>query len=195
MTVEVARRGPPPGSVPAAAGLRRLFAPRRLRLWVDFFSNKNGLYAVNNRTGAAAVEQWLPREPGVVLELGGGLGSGAIALLEQLGGRLDSGWLAGGEYDAVLICQLPDQAGAAALSMAAAAAGAVKTIKTTPLMTVEESLDALQRAAAVHSQTSGRTPPAAGLPVPRSKPVAYKDIFSSRLQQIKERMGKIVTGR
>jgi uncharacterized protein with GYD domain len=120
---------------------------------------------------------------------------GLRPLLEQLGGRLDSGWLAGGEYDAVLICQLPDQAGAAALSMAAAAAGAVKTIKTTPLMTVEESLDALQRAAAVHSQTSGRTPAAAGLPVPRSKPVAYKDIFSSRLQQIKERMGKIVTGR
>ncbi|HZP37630.1 MAG TPA: class I SAM-dependent methyltransferase [Methylomirabilota bacterium] len=74
----------------AVAGEEVLFAPRRLRLWVDFFSNRNGLYAVNNRTGAAAVEQWLPRDPGVVLELGGGLGSGALAVLEQLGaaGRL-----------------------------------------------------------------------------------------------------------
>ncbi len=67
-----------------------LFSPRRLRLWVDYFSNDNGQYALNNRIGAAAVEQWLPREGGVVLELGGGLGSGAIALLERLtsAGRL-----------------------------------------------------------------------------------------------------------
>ena len=67
-----------------------LFSPRRLRLWVDYFSNDNGQYALNNRIGAAAVEQWLPRDGGVVLELGGGLGSGAIALLERLAsaGRL-----------------------------------------------------------------------------------------------------------
>ena len=67
-----------------------LFSPRRLRLWIDYFSNDHGLYAVNNRLGALAVEQWLPRSGGVVLELGGGLGSGAMALLERLeaGGRL-----------------------------------------------------------------------------------------------------------
>jgi len=72
------------------AGEDVLFSPRRLRLWVEYFSNQNGLYAVNNRLGAVAVEQWLPREGGVVLELGGGLGSGAVALLEGLraAGRL-----------------------------------------------------------------------------------------------------------
>src|SRR5262249_29176490 len=76
----------------AVAGEEVLFSPRRLRLWVNYFSNDNGLYAVNNRTGAAAVEQWLPRDGGVVLELGGGLGSGALALLERLGaaGRLSA---------------------------------------------------------------------------------------------------------
>ena len=62
-----------------------LFSPGRLRLWVDYFSNQNGLYAVNNRIGAAAVEQWLPLGGGVIVELGGGLGSGAIAVLERLG--------------------------------------------------------------------------------------------------------------
>ena len=48
------------------------------------------MYAVNNLTGAAAVERWFPPDGGVVLELGGGLGSGAIALLERLeaAGRL-----------------------------------------------------------------------------------------------------------
>lgn len=63
-----------------------LFSPRRLRLWIDYFSNDNGLYVVNNRLGALAVEQWLPRSGGVVLEVGGGLGSGALALLERLEG-------------------------------------------------------------------------------------------------------------
>jgi SAM-dependent methyltransferase len=72
-------------------GEQVLFAPRRLRLWVDYFSNDNGLYAVNNRVGAVAVEQWLPRSGGVVLELGGGLGSAALALLDRLeaAGRLE----------------------------------------------------------------------------------------------------------
>ena len=61
-----------------------LFAPRRLRLWVDYFSNDNGLYAVNNRVGAVAVADWLPGPGGSMLELGGGLGSGALALLAEL---------------------------------------------------------------------------------------------------------------
>jgi SAM-dependent methyltransferase len=67
-----------------------LFSPRRLRLWIDYFSNDNGLYVVNNRVGALAVEHWLPRRGGMILELGGGLGSGALALLERLeaAGRL-----------------------------------------------------------------------------------------------------------
>jgi SAM-dependent methyltransferase len=72
------------------AGEDVLFAPRRLRLWMDYFSNDNVLYAVNNRVGAVALEQWLPAQGGSVLELGGGLGSGALAVLERLtrAGRL-----------------------------------------------------------------------------------------------------------
>lgn len=74
------------------SGEEVLFAPRRLRLWIDYFSNDNGLYAVNNRVGAVAVEQGLPRPGSVILELGGGLGSGALALLERLeaAGRLEA---------------------------------------------------------------------------------------------------------
>jgi SAM-dependent methyltransferase len=74
------------------AGEEVLFAPRRLRLWIDYFSNDNGLYAVNNAVGAAAVDRWLPRGPVRLLELGGGLGSGALALLAGLraAGRLDA---------------------------------------------------------------------------------------------------------
>ncbi len=61
-----------------------LFSPTRLPLWVDFFSNDNGLYAVNNLAGSIAVEEWMPPGPVAVLELGGGLGSAAVALLQRL---------------------------------------------------------------------------------------------------------------
>ena len=66
-----------------------LLSPARLPLWTGYFSNDNPLYAVNNRVGAAAVEAWMPG-PAAILELGGGLASGAAALLEALGaaGRL-----------------------------------------------------------------------------------------------------------
>jgi SAM-dependent methyltransferase len=62
-----------------------LFSPSRLRLWVNFFSNDNGLYVVNNLVGAAAVVDLMPSGPASVMELGGGLGSGAAALLDELG--------------------------------------------------------------------------------------------------------------
>ncbi len=72
------------------AGEAVLFSPARLRLWLDYFSNDNALYAVNNRVAALALAEWLPRPAGAVLEVGGGLGSGTVAALEALGkaGRL-----------------------------------------------------------------------------------------------------------
>ena len=61
-----------------------LFSPTRLRLWVDFFSNDNPLYAVNNVVGAGAALEWMPPGPLAIVELGGGLGSGATAVLDAL---------------------------------------------------------------------------------------------------------------
>jgi SAM-dependent methyltransferase len=74
----------------SATGEEILFAPARLPLWIGYFANDNVLYAVNNRVGAVAVETWMPRRAGAILELGGGLASGAAALLERLfaAGRL-----------------------------------------------------------------------------------------------------------
>jgi len=63
-----------------------LLAPARLPLWVAYFSNDNGLYAVNNRVGAVALETWMPRRPAVILELGGGCASGTTAALGHLAG-------------------------------------------------------------------------------------------------------------
>lgn len=74
------------------AGEDILAAPARLHLWSGYFSNDNGLYAVNNRVGAVAVEAWMPPGGGAVLELGGGLASATTALLDRLAGagRLDA---------------------------------------------------------------------------------------------------------
>ena len=62
-----------------------LFAPARLPLWFDYFSNENLLYQINNRLGAEAVARALPAgRPATILEIGGGSGSAALAVGERL---------------------------------------------------------------------------------------------------------------
>ena len=53
-------------------------------LWVAYFDNRNGYYALNNRVAAAAAVALAAAEPARVLEVGAGLGSGTAALLERL---------------------------------------------------------------------------------------------------------------
>ncbi len=67
-------------------------------------------------------------------------------VIERLGGSVKGLWLAFGEYDAVAIVEMPDNTSAAAFSVATAAAGAVKAFQTTPLMTVEEGVEAMKKA-------------------------------------------------
>ena len=67
-------------------------------------------------------------------------------VVEKLGGKIEGGWLAFGEYDIVLICQMPNNVSATAFSMAASAGGAVKALKTTPLMTIDEGMEAMRKA-------------------------------------------------
>ena len=69
-------------------------------------------------------------------------------VVERLGGNVVNGWFMFGEYDVVVICQMPDNVNAAALSMAISAGGAIKAAKTTPLLTFEEGIEALQKAQA-----------------------------------------------
>jgi SAM-dependent methyltransferase len=69
-----------------ATGERILFSPARFRLWGEYFSNENTLYAVNNRVGAIAIEEWMPGGEAAILELGGGLASATTAVLDRLRG-------------------------------------------------------------------------------------------------------------
>jgi SAM-dependent methyltransferase len=65
-------------------GEQILFAPNRIPLWADYFSNSHTLYAVNNRLAAQAVQAILPPGNICVLELGAGFGSAAMAVAEVL---------------------------------------------------------------------------------------------------------------
>lgn len=70
-------------------------------------------------------------------------------IAERLGGRIVEGWFAFGEYDVVVILEMPDNKSMAALAVAAAAAGHLKAGKTTVLMTADEGLAALRAAGGV----------------------------------------------
>ena len=75
-------------------------------------------------------------------------------VVEKLGGRFEHAWLAFGEYDIIGVVELPDNTNAAAFAMAAAAGGALKAFKTTPLLSVEEGVEAMRKA-----QEAGYRPP------------------------------------
>jgi uncharacterized protein with GYD domain len=68
-------------------------------------------------------------------------------MVEKLGGKLIGYWMAFGESDAVVIVQMPDNVSAAAAALAATAGGATKSLKTTVLMSVDEGMQAMRKAA------------------------------------------------
>lgn len=78
-------------------------------------------------------------------------------VLDKLGGSFTAAYFAFGEYDIVGILNMPGNADAAAFAIAAAAGGAIKSIKTTPLMTIDEGIEAMKKAA-----RAGYVPPGEG---------------------------------
>ncbi len=74
---------------------------------------------------------------------------------ESLGGRIESAYFAFGEYDVVVIAEMPDNVSMAAISLALNSGGALKATKTTPLMTVDEALEAMRKAGSVSYRPPG----------------------------------------
>jgi uncharacterized protein with GYD domain len=70
-------------------------------------------------------------------------------VLEQLGGRFVHAFLAFGDYDVVAICETPDNVSQSAFSLAAYATGHITSVKTTPLVTVEDGMKAMGKAGAI----------------------------------------------
>ncbi|HXG66662.1 MAG TPA: GYD domain-containing protein [Blastocatellia bacterium] len=77
-------------------------------------------------------------------------------VVEKLGGSVENAWFAFGEYDVLVIMQMPDNISAAAFALAVAAGGAFKAHKTTPLMTIADGIEAMKKAAGSGYQPPGR---------------------------------------
>jgi uncharacterized protein with GYD domain len=66
--------------------------------------------------------------------------------IEALGGRIECAYYAFGEHDIILICEMPDNATAAAFALAVGAGGTVGSYRTTVLLTPEEAVEAMRKA-------------------------------------------------
>ena len=93
-------------------------------------------------------------------------------VLQGVGGRLHYYFFCFGKYDIVLIYELPDDVSAAALSMVLTSSGSVTEVDTTPLLTMQEAIEAMQQAGAAMGvyRPPGRTPAGATkAPKPKRK--------------------------
>lgn len=78
--------------------------------------------------------------------------AGVRALVEKMGGKLESMDYCLGDFDLVAVTTLPDDVTAAAMALAVSSPGHIKTYKTTRLMSAEDFLSAQQKAHGVAYQ-------------------------------------------
>ncbi len=81
------------------------------------------------------------------------------AVLADAGCTLHHLWFAFGEDDAFALLEAPDNVTAAGIAIAVAASGSFSRFKTTVLMTQEETLQALEKAASVAFVAPGARQP------------------------------------
>jgi uncharacterized protein with GYD domain len=81
----------------------------------------------------------------------------AEAYIESVGGKLHGFWYGFGTHDGYDLWEAPDNVSIAAVVLAISAGGALSSIETTVLMTVDETLDALRKARQVQYQAPGTT--------------------------------------
>ena len=79
----------------------------------------------------------------------------AQSYIESVGGTLHGFWYAFGAYDGINLWEAPDDVSMAAVALAIGSGGALSTIETTVLLTVEDTMSALRTA-----QGIGYRPPA-----------------------------------
>ena len=75
--------------------------------------------------------------------------------IEAVGGKLHGFWYALGEHDGYNLWEAPDNVSVAATAIALGAGGALSSVQTTALLTVEETLGALQKASSIKYRPPG----------------------------------------
>lgn len=73
--------------------------------------------------------------------------------IELVGGKLHGFWYVFGDHDAYNLWEAPDNVSMAATAIAISAGGALRSLHTTPLLTVEETIAALRKASPSISAT------------------------------------------
>jgi uncharacterized protein with GYD domain len=76
--------------------------------------------------------------------------------IESVGGKLHGFWYAFGSYDGYNLWEAPDNVSMAAVAIAISGGNALSKFETIPLLTVEETLDALRGAQKVSYRPPGR---------------------------------------
>ena len=77
-------------------------------------------------------------------------------LLGELGGTLHGYWFSFGEQDGYVLTEVPDNVSAAAISVKVASSGALESVETTVLITMEEMLEACRRASSLEYSPPGK---------------------------------------
>lgn len=75
--------------------------------------------------------------------------------IESVGGKLHGFWYAFGEHDGYNLWEAPDDVSMAAVAVAIGAGGALSSIETTTLLTVEDTIAALERAQSIRYRPPG----------------------------------------
>ena len=75
--------------------------------------------------------------------------------IESVGGKLHGFWYAFGTYDGYNLWEAPDNVSMAAVALAISAGGALSSLETTVLLTVEETVAALHKASEVSYRPPG----------------------------------------
>ena len=79
----------------------------------------------------------------------------ARAYIESVGGKLHGFWYSFGERDGWNLWEAPDNVSMAAVALAIGAGGALSSIETTVLLSVEELMDALGKAKSIRYRAPG----------------------------------------
>jgi uncharacterized protein with GYD domain len=79
----------------------------------------------------------------------------AQAYMESVGGKLHGFWYAFGEHDAYWLVEAPDNVSMAAVALAITGGGALSSLETIVLLTVEETIEALHKAEQIRYRAPG----------------------------------------
>jgi uncharacterized protein with GYD domain len=79
----------------------------------------------------------------------------ATEYIESVGGKLHGFWYAFGEHDGWNLWEAPDNVSMAAVAMALGGGGAISSLETVVLLTVEDAMEAMRKAGSIRYRAPG----------------------------------------